>query len=117
LINEKAGFKKIKDDDYTIKVYEQEEVEGFYILKYYDKMVEIVRLIVDWVFRGKGVGSALLTDIILNAKIRGVKRVEIVVHEQDDYSINWLLKRGFVGVGVEKNYFKERDGYLLRREL
>ena len=106
IINDEEYESKWPEGIYLIKVFLRFAVEGFYILK----GNEIVRLMVGKEFRNKGVGSKLLKDI-------DKKILEITINEEDEQALNWLQKKGFLGVGLKSRYYGKRDGYVLRREL
>ncbi len=101
---------------HQIMVHKRLEVEGFYVLDFVDNYIDILRLMVAYDLRGRGIGTKLLDDIILEAKHRKIYTLKMTIWEHD--SMDWLLKREFKGDGVLTNYFGEgKDGWVLRRVL
>ncbi len=85
--------------------------DGFYVLNQQKDAMQILKLCVHPLCRGKGAGSNLLHDIEL-AAIAVQSLVVINVHEMDLCTIYWLQKRGYKAVRVERNLFSDgRDGY------
>ncbi len=119
IINDKAyKWRWELTNRHQIMVYRRFDIEGFYVLDFMVNYIEIIRLMVAYDLRGKGIGTKLLNDIILEAKHRKIYCLRIVVWEHDDCAIRWLLKRDFEGTGVMVDYFgKDKDGWALGRIL
>ena len=119
VINDKAyKWRWELTNRHLIMVHKRLNVEGFYVLGFQDGYVDIIRLMVDYDLRGKGIGTKLLEDIILEAKHRKIYKLETTIWEHDDCAIVWLRKREFRGEGVVVDYFGEgKDGWVLRRVL
>lgn len=54
-------------------------------------------------YRGQGVGKALINAALLKAKLKGLTRIELTVREQNLRAIVLYKKLGFVIEGVHKN--------------
>ncbi|MCJ7710496.1 MAG: GNAT family N-acetyltransferase [Chloroflexi bacterium] len=59
--------------------------------------------------RGRGVGSALLAELIRWSTERGCTAVEMPVAEDDQASLGWAGRRGFVEVGRDSRLVLELD--------
>jgi len=81
-------------------------------------IIHISKLAVRPNFRGKGIGSSLLENIIVTGRIQKVKALVILVHEENDLGIKWIGKRGFKAHSVRLGaYPDERDGYSFILDL
>jgi RimJ/RimL family protein N-acetyltransferase len=65
-------------------------------------------------FAGKGEGINMLQDVILFAKQKGFKRIELSVASINERAIHLYEKAGFVKEGLLKNftYLKSEDRFL-----
>lgn len=61
-------------------------------------------------FRGKGIGTALLADLMSEANREGAFRVVLQVRSSNDHAIHIYKKAGFVQAGVISDYYANRDG-------
>ncbi len=83
---------------------------GYIAYRHEKKMIRIHRLRVKPEYRCMGVGSELL-DCIKN-----VSRVYIIVHEENE-CLNWLLKRGFLAIGMSETFPDGRSGIRFEKVL
>ena len=63
-------------------------------------------------FRGKGLGTQLLTKALEHAKGIALEKVELHVYTENAAAINLYKKRGFREVGVIKHYRRLGDRYF-----
>lgn len=54
-------------------------------------------------YRGQGIGHALISEALKQAKAQGLTRIELTVREQNKAAIALYEKHGFVIEGVHKN--------------
>ena len=71
---------------------------------------EIFTLAVAPEFQGKGIGTALLADLMSEANREGAFRVVLQVRSSNDHAIHIYKKAGFVQAGVISDYYANRDG-------
>ena len=106
-------------EKWIIKVWVPEgRPRGFIAFRFSkEKTITIAKLAVHPNHRNKGGGSMLLEDIVAISKLRGVDKLLIVLHEDNEFK-QWALKNGFLGVGIEREAFPDgRDGYRFLREI
>lgn len=63
-------------------------------------------------WRGKGVGRALLTDVLAWAPTAGIKRVELYVYARNAPAIALYERFGFAVEGRRRSFIREGDAYL-----
>ncbi len=63
-------------------------------------------------YRGQGVGKALITATLHQAKIKGLTRIELEVFENNKSAIALYEKQGFVVEGLQKNKSRIDDHYV-----
>ena len=76
------------------------------------KHVATLGMSVSQAWRGKGVGSALMTDVIAWAPSAGIKRIELYVYARNAPAIALYEKFGFAIEGRRKGFIREGDEYL-----
>ncbi len=69
------------------------EVEDYRIVK---KMGEVENLIVLPYYRGRGIAKKLMREFIIWAKKRKVKRIKVSIYADNELSVNFHRKMGFV---------------------
>ena len=115
MINRLSHPGKIKlDNKCIIRMY---DTHGFYAFNTKDDIFNVLRFCVHPAWRGMGIGSLLHLDLLKLAKQHGKKRLQMIIHEESN-SLTWFRDCwGWKGIKVVKDYFNNRDGYLLEREI
>ena len=85
-------------------------VAGYAVLHQLRGEAEIFTLAVAPEFQGKGIGTALLADLMSEANREGAFRVVLQVRSSNDHAIHIYKKAGFVLAGVISDYYANRDG-------
>ncbi len=79
---------------------------------------DIDNIAVSEVYRGGGVGTAILTELVKEAKSRGVKKVFLEVRVSNSDAMKLYLKSGFKGVYARTRYYSDgEDGLVMVKEL
>ena len=85
-------------------------VAGYAVLHQLRGEAEIFTLAVAPEFQGKGIGTALLVDLMSEANREGAFRVVLQVRSSNDHAIHIYKKAGVVQAGVISDYYANRDG-------
>jgi ribosomal protein S18 acetylase RimI-like enzyme len=81
-------------------------------------VIHISKLAVHPNHRNKGIGTKLLENIEATAKLQSVNVLTVILYEENNDGIKWLLKRGFKGHGLHPEVFPDgRDGYSFCKVL
>lgn len=79
---------------------------------------DIDNIAVAEVYRGSGVGTAILTGLVNEAKRRGAKKVFLEVRVSNSDAMKLYLKNGFNGVYARTRYYSDgEDGLVMAKEL
>ncbi len=78
---------------------------------------EISTIAVDKSMRRKGVGSALLRELLQIAKKQGAEEVFLEVRAKDGGAQALYEGFGFIRVGERKNYYPDDDAFVYRLDL
>jgi len=80
---------------------------------------EIANLCVDPSLRGRGIGKALVLQVMEFAKENGVKKLMLEVRKSNEVAIGLYRGLGFIPVGVSKNHYKlpTEDAILMNLEF
>lgn len=81
---------------------------GFAIARCVADEAEIVSIGVTPSARRRGIGSALLTDLMVRAAVLGAKRIFLEVSEQNPAAIQLYTAAGFETVGRRENYYRSK---------
>ena len=69
-------------------------------------------------FRGKGAASLLLSSTIHRLKLRGIKRLTLMVRQSNGAAIRFYQRHGFEMLRRAPKYYENfEDGLLMRRTL
>lgn len=103
---------------YIFRVYNLKDVpRGFSCFKVGNNSLEVVKLCVHPTFRRLGFGSLLADDLVHMAISQRKKKLCMIVHEDNEY-FDWLKKRGWLAVSIEKGLFPDRtDGFCFERNI
>lgn len=94
-------------------VYVDNNIRGIIVYDVLYDRIEIEYIIVDEVYRRKGIGKKLLNSIELN----NIKNITLEVRESNSVAIDFYKKNGFKIATVRKNYYGNENGYLMLKEL
>ena len=94
-------------------VFYQEKVVGYYgFLHIFDEL-HILNIAVDPTMRGRGVGSALITDLLKKARSLSVRALTLEVRESNAPAIRLYEKFGFKCAGVRPHYYTDKENALI----
>jgi ribosomal-protein-alanine N-acetyltransferase len=94
------------------------EVNGFVIFSETGPAVwELVTLNVKPRIQGQGFGGKLLYTGIKSVKKHYPKEINLHVRTDNEKAISLYRKFGFVVVNSIRNYYNDKDGYLMRKEF
>ncbi len=94
-------------------VYFDNGIKGIIVYDFIYDRIEIEYIIVSPDYRKKGVGTLLLKSIENN----NVKNITLEVKESNVVAINFYKKNGYKIEAMRKNYYGNKDGYLMLKEL
>ena len=102
-------------DAYHLVVAEEEgKILGLGVLMSVIDSGDVMDLAVAPEARRKGIGRALLTELIRTADARGVRRLFLEVREHNEAAIRLYETSGFLRIGVRRDYYeKPREDALL----
>ena len=92
------------------------EILGFAGIKYVLNDADIMNIVVKKSKRKSGIGSLLLKNIIELCKKLNVSTLFLEVNEKNLPAISLYKKFGFEGVGFRKNYYKENNAIVMKKE-
>lgn len=114
----KAGFQAELEnkDSLFYAALEGDRVVGFCVLRCLGEEGELFNIAVSPACRGRGVGKALLDQVLAQGSRRGVKAVFLEVRKSNFAAQRLYLSRGFQQVGTRNNYYDEpaEDAVLMR---
>ncbi|MCA0989063.1 GNAT family N-acetyltransferase [Guptibacillus algicola] len=93
------------------------EVLGAYVLLQKDSIVEIVNIVVDEGYRGKGIGKKLLQDALFNAIQMGAETVEIGTGNSSIGQLALYQKCGFRMMEIVQGYFEEYEEDIIENGI
>lgn len=64
---------------------------------------------------GRGVGAALLTELLDRARERGVTEMFLEVRSDNPRAQELYRRFGFTGIGLRRGYYKGADAVVMRR--
>ena len=92
------------------------EILGFAGIKYVLNDADIMNIVVKKSKRKSGIGSLLLKNIIELCKKLNVSTLFLEVNEKNLPAILLYKKFGFEEVGFRKNYYKENNAIVMKKE-
>ncbi len=76
---------------------------------------EITNVVVDEPYRGKGIGSRMLSELLKKGKQMGIEAFTLEVRKSNEAAIGLYEKAGFVTEGIRKNFYERpvEDGLIM----
>ena len=106
-------------DTYSSCLILEEDVNIIGFISYsiiYDR-AEIIDVIIDEKYRDKGYGKKLVSEVITIAFSNNCNNITLEVSILNKVAIRLYENMGFEIVGVRKKYYKDNDGYLMKKDL
>lgn len=100
-----------------IYVYKENKMLGFLALSIMYERAEIDYIYVLEDYRKKKIASKLLDKMFIDFKNNNVKSVSLEVMIDNIQAIKLYKKYSFKEVAIRKNYYQEKDAYLMVREV
>lgn len=100
-----------------VYVYDDENILGFLIFSVIYERAEIEYIYVLEEFRNKQIASKLLEKMFKKLNENNVKTVSLEVMVENISAINLYTKNFFNKVAIRKKYYKNKDAYLMVREV
>lgn len=106
------------DNSYFVIAKNKNEVVGFAGLKNIIDQADIMNIVVKKSFRGNGIGSKLLENLIFYAKNNNLKMITLEVNEHNLSAIRLYNKFEFNHIGIRKKYYNgESDAIIMSKQL
>ncbi len=105
-----------KNDYFHALVYEKDgEILGFIVYTVLQDMVDLVDIVVDTNYRRQKVASNLIDYMITGLKQSDILSLEVAVDNLS--AISLYEKFGFEIIHTRKNYYDEKDAYVMERVM
>lgn len=92
------------------------EIIGFAGIKIFLDEADIMNLVTKKSFRNKGIGCLLLKNLITISKNSNVKSINLEVKEDNLSAIHLYKKFGFQILGTRKNYYKNKNAIIMKKD-
>lgn len=103
----------INSDIYNVYAYEiNNKIVGIIIYTILCEEAEILLIFVDENYRNKGIATLLINSI----EEKNVKSILLEVSTKNDSALALYNKLNFKLINIRKNYYKDSDAYVLRKE-
>lgn len=96
---------------------ENDNIIGFISYSIIYDRSEIIDVIVEEKFRNKGYGGMLVSRVIDIAVKSNCNNITLEVNVLNEPAIKLYKSKGFEIVSIRKNYYKNNDGYLMKKDL
>ena len=103
-------------NSYYLVAKSDNEILGFAGIKTVLDEADIMNIVVKKSKRKLGIGSLLLKNIIELCKNLNISTLFLEVNEKNTPAISLYKKFGFKNVGFRKNYYKENNAIVMKKE-
>lgn len=93
------------------------EIVGFAGIKVILDEADIMNIVTKKTYRDQGIGTLLLENLISLSKKLNLKSLSLEVSEENLPAIHLYKKFGFEYLGVRKNYYQDKNGYIMTKKL
>ncbi len=93
------------------------EIVGFAGIKIILDEADLMNIVVKKEHRKKGIASSLLNKLIVIAKEKNLKSINLEVNANNLSAINLYKKLNFIEIGKRKNYYKDQDAILMKLDI
>ena len=103
-------------NSYYLVAKSNNEILGFVGIKSVLDEADIMNIVVKKSKRNSGIGSLLLKNIIELCKTLNISTLFLEVNEKNLPAISLYKKFGFKEIGFRKNYYKENNAIVMKKE-
>lgn len=104
----------INSDIYNVYAYEiNNKIVGIIVYTILCEEAEILLIFVNENYRNKGIATLLINSI----EEKNVKNILLEVSTKNDSALALYNKLNFKLINIRKNYYKDSDAYVLRKEF
>lgn len=96
---------------------EDDNIIGFISYSIIYDRAEIIDVIIDEKYRNKGYGKKLVSEVIDIALGNSCNNITLEVSLLNENAIKLYENMGFEIVSIRKKYYKDNDGYLMKKDL
>ena len=93
------------------------EIVGFAGIKIVLDEADIMNIVTKKNYRGNGIGTMLLNNLIYLCSELGIKTINLEVSEENLPAIHLYEKFGFKIIGNRKNYYQSKNAILMKKTL
>ena len=101
------------ENSYYIVAKENDDIVGFGGLWKSIDDIHITNIVTKKSVRNKGIGKAILNELINQAKVFGYNIITLEVNETNSTAISLYKKFGFEKVGIRKKYYNNTDNAII----
>ena len=106
-----------KNSTYFVVKNKENEILGFAGIKIILDEAEIMNIVTRKDCRNQGIGKLLLDRIILEAKNKNIRKINLEVNENNTIAIHLYEGFGFSKDGERKNYYRDQNAILMSKIL
>ncbi len=107
---------KAENSNYLVAKLDQ-KIVGFAGIKVLVDEAHIMNIVVKKEVRNQKIGSLLIQNLIDLSKKLQLTSITLEVMEENDVAIHLYEKFGFKQVGIRKNYYQNKNGYIMTKKL
>ncbi|MCD8336538.1 MAG: ribosomal protein S18-alanine N-acetyltransferase [Lachnospiraceae bacterium] len=113
------GFRSALEQGYSVylvaRMADSNQIAGYCGLLRSFEEAEILNVAVRGELRGRGIGYAMLSDLMEHGRKRGIRRFTLEVRKGNAAAIHLYEKLGFLSVGIRKNFYRrpEEDAVIM----
>ena len=104
-------------DFYKCLVYEENGILGVILFEEIYGRIELDYIIVDYIYRRRGIASKLMDYLINYAINNNISNITLEVNENNISALNLYKKYKFEMVSRRENYYKDNDAIFMIRKF
>ena len=106
-----------ENSKYIVAILNKTEIVGFAGIKIIFDEADIMNIVTKKTYRNVGIGSSLLERLIIISKNFKLSSITLEVNEENIPAIHMYKKFGFKSLGIRKNYYKDKNGIIMTKNL
>ena len=107
----------LSQNSYYIVAKYNNEIVGFAGIKVILDEADIMNIVVKKSYRNNGIGRSLLENLINLSLSLDCNSITLEVNEENQSAINLYTKFNFKKIGIRKNYYKDKNGIIMKKDI